>query len=219
MTTPASDFTFRETMSGPLALHETDPLTGATQGHPTPFTFHATIRIDDMEAFIRDPQHEAHLAAHVSYPPFGDNLPVKRGRFNLFKSGDSPDTRLMTYGMAFEHQGREYYLAGTKTIHDDPGSDLWHDTTRLYCRLHEGPDERGPTVGAGVLKLGLRELLKLVSSMRSSREGPAGLQAVMNFGQFFLGALWEVYLPLARRADAAASQPLSPSGKETGAPL
>lgn len=198
MITPSSSLTFRETMSGPLALQEADPLVGAKKGRHTPFTFHATIRIDDMEAFIRDPQHEAHLAAHISYPPFGDNLPVKRGRFNLFKSGDNPGIRLMTYGMAFEHQGREYYLAGTKTIHDDPGSDLWHDTTRLYCQLHEGPDERGPTVGAGVLKLGLGELLKLVSSMHSSREGAAGLQAVMHFGRFFLGALWEIYLPLAR---------------------
>ena len=83
---------------------------------------------------------------------------MKHGSFNLFKAGDDPNTRLMTYGMTFEHAGREYYLSGTKTIRDDKGPDLWRDTTRLYCRLHEGPDERGPVVGAGVLKLGLGEL-------------------------------------------------------------
>lgn len=210
MNAPAPDLTFRETMSGPLALGETDPSTGSGKGRHTPFTFHATISVDDMEAFIRDPQHAARLVAHVSYPPFGDDIPVKRGSFNLFKAGDQPDTRLMTYGMAFEHQGRDYYLEGTKTIHDDKGPDLWRDTTRLFCRLHEGSDERGPVVGAGVLKLGLADLLKLVSSMRSAREGLEGSHSVMRFGQFFLGTLWDVYAPMARDPDAVERESISP---------
>jgi predicted acylesterase/phospholipase RssA len=210
MNAPAPDLTFRETMSGPLALGETDPTAGAGKGRHTPFTFHATISVDDMEAFIRDPAHAARLVAHVSYPPFGDDIPVKRGSFNLFKSGDDPNTRLMTYGMTFEHQGRDYYLEGTKTIRDDRGPDLWRDTTRLYCRLHEGADERGPVVGAGVLKLGLGDLLKLVSSMRSAREGLDGSQAVMRFGQFFLGTLWDVYAPMAREPEAAEREAVSP---------
>lgn len=210
MTAPAPELTFRETMSGPLTLGESDPLAGAGKGRHTPFTFHATISVDDMEAFIRDPQHAARLVAHISYPPFGDFIPVKRGSFNLFKAGDDPNTRLMTYGMAFEHQGRDYYLSGTKTIRDEKGPDLWHDTTRLYCRLHEGPDERGPVVGAGVLKLGLGELLKLVSSMRSAREGAAGLKAVGHFGQFFLGTLWDIYAPVARERAAEDSGAVPP---------
>lgn len=210
MNAPAPDLTFRETMSGPLSLHETDPATGAGKGRHTPFTFHATISVDDMEAFIRDPQHAARLVAHVSYPPFGEDLPVKRGSFNLFKSGDDPNTRLMTYGMAFEHQGREYYLSGTKTIRDDKGPDLWRDTTRLYVRLHEGPDERGPVVGAGVLKLGMGDVLKLVSSMRSARPGLEGAQAVMRFGRFFLGTLWDVYAPMAREPEAVEREAISP---------
>jgi predicted patatin/cPLA2 family phospholipase len=205
MNAPAPDLTFRETMSGPLTLGESDPLAGAGKGRHTPLTFHATISVDDMEAFIRDPEHAARLVAHISYPPLGDYLPVKRGSFNLFKAGDAPHTRLMTYGMAFEHAGREYYLSGTKTIRDDKGPDLWRDTTRLYCRLHEGSDERGPVVGAGVLKLGVRDLLRLVSSMRSAREGVAGAQAVAHFGRFFLGTLWDVYAPLARERAAEES--------------
>jgi predicted acylesterase/phospholipase RssA len=198
MNAPAPDLTFRETMSGPLTLGESDPLAGAGKGRHTPLTFHATISVDDMEGFIQDPQHAARLVAHISYAPLGDYMPVKRGSFNLFKAGDDPNTRLMTYGMAFEHQGREYYLSGTKTIRDDKGPDLWRDTTRLYCRLHEGPDERGAVIGAGVLKLGLGDVLRLLSSMRSSREGLAGVQAVARFGRYFMGTLWDVYAPLAR---------------------
>ncbi|MDC0709961.1 patatin-like phospholipase family protein [Stigmatella sp. ncwal1] len=202
--------TFRETMSGALALGETEPLAGAGKGRSTPFTFHATISVDDMEAFVRDPEHSALLVAHISYPPFGNDIPVKQGSFNLFKAGDDPKTRLMTYGMAFEHQGREYYLAGTKTIRDDRGADLWRDTTRLYCRLHEGSDERGAVVGAGVLKLTLGQLLKLVSSMRSSLEGNEGREAVLRFGQFFLGTLWDVYAPMAQKTETLAGEARAP---------
>ena len=194
----APDLTFRETLSGPLTLGESDPLAGAGRGRHTPLTFHATISVDDVEAFIRDPAHAARLVAHLSYAPIGDYLPVKRGSFNLFQAGDALDTRLMTYGMAFEHLGREYYLSGTKTIHDGKGADLWRDTTRLYCRLHEGSSEQSPVIGAGVLRLGLGDLLRVVSSMRSAREGMAGIQAVARFGRYFLGTLWDIYAPLAR---------------------
>ncbi|WP_164017482.1 patatin-like phospholipase family protein [Pyxidicoccus trucidator] len=199
MTEPAPDLTFRETMSGPLSMGVTDPVAGAHQGRETPFTMHCTISVDDMDAFVRDDSHAARLVAHVSYPPFGEDLPVRQGSFNLFRAGDDPNTRIMSYGLRFEANGKEYYLEGTKTIHDDRGPDLWRDTTRLYSQLHEGPDARGPVVGSGVLKLGVGQLLKLIASMRSAREGIEGVRAVGRFGKFFLGTLWDLYAPRARK--------------------
>jgi hypothetical protein len=213
MSQTAADLIFREKMSGPMTLGETDPRAGAGKGRQTPFTFHATIRVDDMDAFVRDPQHAAQLEARISFAPLGEDLSVTRGTFNLFMAGDAPDTRLMVYGMPFEVGGRSYYLQGTKTIHDDRGFDLWHDTTRLYCHLHEGSDERGPVVAAGVLKLGMGDVLNIVRSMQSERrEGLAEVEAIAKFGRFFLGSLWEVYAPLAREADApsGAGLPSSP---------
>ncbi|MCY1019437.1 patatin-like phospholipase family protein [Pyxidicoccus sp. MSG2] len=212
MTEPAPDLTFRETMSGPLALGVTDPVAGAHQGKDSAFTMHCTISVDDMDAFISDATHAARLVAHVSYPPFGEDLPVRQGYFNLFRSGDDPNTRLMTYGLRFDANGKEYYLEGTKTIHDDRGPDLWKDTTRLYSQLHEGPDARGPVVGAGVLKLGVGQLLKLISSMRSAREGTEGLRAVGRFGRLFLGTLWDLYAPRARKEEPERA----PEGAERG---
>lgn len=206
MTQPAYDLCFRETMSGPLALGETEPLAGAGKGRHTPFTFHATILVDDMDAFVREPQHAARLEARVTYAPLGEDLPVKQGRFNLFKAGDAPDIRLMMYGMTFEARGREYHLEGTKTIRDDKGPDLWRDTTRLYCLLHEGPDARGEVIGAGVLKLGVRDVINIVRSMRSERpDAPGKAEAIARFGQFFLGTLWDTYAPLARERAGARS--------------
>ncbi|RKH46454.1 hypothetical protein [Corallococcus sicarius] len=198
MTRPAPDLTFRETMSGPLALGSTNPEAGAHEGRSTPFTMHCTITIDDMDDFVRDASHAARLVAHVQYPPLGDDLPVRDGSFNLFKSTDDPGTKIMSYGLRFQAHDQDYYLEGTKTLHDDAGPDLWRDTTRLYCQLHEGTDARGRVVGAGILVLGMRELLRLVTSMRSSREGTEGLEQVARFGKLFLGALWDLYAPRAR---------------------
>ncbi|RYZ38925.1 MAG: patatin-like phospholipase family protein [Myxococcaceae bacterium] len=198
MTESAPELTFRETMSGPLALGATDPEAGAHDGRSTLFTMHCTISIDDMDAFIRDASHAARLVAHIQYPPLGDDLPVREGSFNLFRPTDDPQTQIMSYGLNFRAHGREYYLEGTKTLHDDAGPDLWRDTTRLYCHLHEGTDARGPVVGSGILVLGLRELLQLVTSMRSSREGVEGLQIISRFGKLFMGALWDLYSLRAR---------------------
>jgi hypothetical protein len=186
---------FRETMSGGLSLGITDPRQGAAQGRRTPFTFHATILVDDVDAFIARPDHPARLLARVSYSPLGQELIVERGRFNLFRPGDAPGIRLMTYGLPFVSGARAYYLSGTKTVHDDHGWDLWRDTTRLSCQLHAGEDERGPVVGAGVLSLGLQDVLALVASMGSCLPEPAALQARLRFGEFFLGSLWRLYAP------------------------
>jgi predicted acylesterase/phospholipase RssA len=201
MTEPAHDLSFRETMSGPLAMGTTDPEAGASDGRSTPFTMHCTITIDDMDAFVADPSHAARLVAHVQYKPLGLDLPVREGSFNLFRATDDPRTKIMTYGLRFQAHGQDYYLDGTKTLRDDPGPDLWRDTTRLYAQLHAGPDARGPVVGAGVLVLSMRDLLQLVSSMRSSRGGTAGLRAVAEFGHLFLGALWDLYAPAAPPED------------------
>ncbi|OJH39033.1 hypothetical protein BON30_21365 [Cystobacter ferrugineus] len=186
---------FRETMSGGLSLGTTDPRQGAAQGRRTPFTFHATILVDDVDAFLDHPEHTARLLARAAYSPFGQELYVERGRFNLFRPGDAPRTRLMTYGLPFVSGGRAYYLSGTKTVHDHAGWDMWRDTTRLACQLHEGEDERGPVVGAGVLSLGLRDVLALIASMGSCLPEPEGLQARLRFGEFFLGSLWQLYAP------------------------
>ncbi|ATB38710.1 patatin [Cystobacter fuscus] len=208
----APELFFRETMSGGLSLGATNPRQGAARGRRTPFTFHATILVDDVEAFIEKPEHSARLLAHASYSPLGQELLVKRGRFNLFRPGDAPGIRLMTYGLPFVSGERAYYLSGTKTVHDDHGWDLWRDTTRLSCQLHEGEDERGRIVGAGVLSLGLRDVLALVASMGSRLPEPMGLQARLRFGEFFLGSLWRLYAPkvLALWNEGAPSTPPPP---------
>ncbi|MFP2929187.1 patatin-like phospholipase family protein [Pyxidicoccus sp. 3LG] len=201
-TEPAADLTFRESLTGLLTLGATDPMAGALHPNAEPFTVHLTVTVDDMEDFVSDIRHSARLVASVSYAPFGTDLSVRQGSFNLFRSTDDPRTRLVTYGLRFAQSGHEYYLEGTRAIRPGEGRQLWKDTTRLYCQLHDGRDARGPVVGAGVLTMGLGQLRELISSMHPARRGAAGLASMARFGKLLLGPLWERHTPLAREGMA-----------------
>jgi hypothetical protein len=197
MDTPSLGLRFRETMGGAFALGATDPEAGVEQGQRAGHTLalHATISIEDIDRFVDDPDHTGRLDAHVDFTPFGEGILGHRGVFNLFAPSDAPDTKWMVYEVAFRHDGTDYYLAGKKHVRDDPGFDLWNDTTTLRARLHEGLDASGPVVGAGVLRLGVDDLVRLVSTIRATNADSLAekTRAIGAFGRFFMGELWTQY--------------------------
>jgi cholesterol oxidase len=197
MSDPKLGITFRETMSGGFALGETDPQLGATKGKTanTPLIMHASITINDLDLFIADPDHTGSIVGQISFAPLGENIPAQQGIFNLFSPTEQPTLKLMIYELTFEHGGQDYYLAGKKEVRDDPGFDLWKDTTTLYTQLHQGRDKISPVIGAGILTLGVDELAKLVSTLHATNAESVieQGQALFKFGQFFLGQLWDTY--------------------------
>jgi predicted patatin/cPLA2 family phospholipase len=197
MTAMRPGLTFDETMSGAFALGEDDPERGHMVGQQkdTELALHASVYIDDVERFADDPDHEGQLTGSVEFDPLGGEVHGTHGVFKLFSPGDEPDLKLMVYELAFEHDDQPYYLAGKKEVRDDPGFDLWSDTTTLYTRLHEGRDASGPVVGAGILRLGVRDLAGLVSTMRVPNADSASekAKALSTFGRLFLGELWDSY--------------------------
>jgi hypothetical protein len=184
-----SGLTFHETMSGPVALGATDPEAGAASPDAANLAIHCEITIDDIDRFVDDPEHTGSIAGAVDYALFGDGIPVTEGIFNLFSPG-GPGEKIMEYRLGFAHDGTAYYLVGKKHVHDDPGFDVWKDTTTLLSVLHEGSDESGPVAGAGVLSLGVAALARMVSTMRPHG---GGLEPMVKFGRVFLGSLWEAY--------------------------
>jgi hypothetical protein len=184
-----SGLTFKETMSGPVALGASDPEVGAADPSAAKLAVHCEIAIDDVDRFVDDRDHTGSITGSVEYEPFGGTLPVTSGIFNLFPPG-GPNERLMQYRLAFEHDGKPYFLDGRKHVHDDPGFDVWKDTTTLYTVLHEGSDESGTVIGAGILGLGVEALTRMMSTMRSTGNG---LEPLVKFGKVFLGSLWETY--------------------------
>jgi cholesterol oxidase len=186
---------FSETMSGGFALGVVDPDEGKLAA--TRMALHAEITVRDVNRFIADPDHVGEMVARLDFEPLGLGIPARRAVFNLFSPSERPDLKLMVYELAFVALGKDYYLAGRKEIRNDPGVDLWTDTTTLRVLLHEGRDSAGPVVGAGVLSLGVPELMRMTGSMRvrNARSAAEAAAAVGAFGRFFLGALWDSYAP------------------------
>ena len=187
--------TFREELSGNFSLGEQDPAKGATNGASTKLTFHISVHIHDISAFIADPAHSADLYAHFTFAPWGENIPAERGVFNLFYRAEEPNTKLAVYEFGFEHGGRQYFLVGRKEIHGHPGIDLWKESTTLYVQLHDGTGKSDPIAGAGILHNSVTGIAELVSSMHitHAESESARIGALADFGRFFLGELWGKY--------------------------
>lgn len=197
--------TFRETMTGAFSLNATSAEEGASLGRMkgTELSIHGAINIRDLDEFMQDPEHSGELLGNIDFPPFAMGIPAYSGKFNLFSPSDDPLLKLMIYELGFTHKGQDYYLAGQKRVKDDPGFDLWSDTTTLYTTLHKGSDSQAPIVGAGILSLGIKDLLKLVTTMNVSNaaNNKDKLHAYSRFGRFFMGELWETYASFAGKED------------------
>jgi len=194
MTDSAPGLGFRETMSGPFTLGVTDPKIGASTPDAPTLAMHAAVYIPDLAHFLQDPAHPGGLSGTIDFAPLGMGIQAHHGVFKLFSPTEAPDTNYMLYELAFEQGGQAYYLAGHKVVRQDPGFDLWTDTTTLYTQLHKGPDDQGEVIGAGVLSLGALDLIKLLGTVEVPNASAAQrLEALASFGKFFLGELWETY--------------------------
>ncbi|WP_211223921.1 hypothetical protein [Pseudonocardia asaccharolytica] len=195
-------------MAGPFAMGVTDPHEGARVGRRTAWrlTLHATVTIDDVAAFVAAPQHPGRLAGEIELPGIARRLPFRDGLFQLFAPSGEPDLTLFRYEAPFVLHSRPHYLAGRKNVRDDPGLDLWPDTTSLEVRLHNGPDASGEIVGAGILRLGVTDLARLLRSMRVLHPpSPVqGAAALAGFAGLFARNLFDSYALRPRaRADRA----------------
>lgn len=188
---------FRETMAGAFALGAATPEDGVAAGEAagTRLAMHAVVDIADLDGFIADPRHRGGLTGTIDFPPLGTAISAGSGNFNLFSPTDDPAMKHMVYELAFEHDGSHRYLAGHKNVRDDPGFDMIADTTTLFITLHEGGDKDGSVIGAGILKLDMFDLARLVSTITVTGTDDAGemAAAVARFGRFFLGELWDTY--------------------------
>jgi cholesterol oxidase len=192
---------FTERMSGFVSTkvgddYEKGAKAAETAGEALDFVL--TIHTSDMESFVSHAEHEARMAGTVSAPGLSPRpLAVSEGRFNLFtEDPDQVATRIMRYRMRLStEEGREYWFHGFKKIHDDRGFDLWSDTTTLYVTLHDGPDEKSPAIGKGILRIAPADFMRQLTTMRatdppSDREA---LEAKVKFGRFFAGSLFDTY--------------------------
>jgi len=210
MTTPTkapTELEFTEEMKGYVTFGEQDFHAGFAEGKKakTFLMVHLTIVMDDAERFVADPSHQARATGWVECEAIGGRLPLKQGTFNLFVSEEDKTRSQMRYRLFFsDGVGDPRTLTGFKDVRDDPGFDVWADTSTLYTRLYAGhveaDEEDGAEVTAsGILSIYLLDFMQQMTTFRT--RGPSvgdRAKALTNFNRLFLGKLFNLYGPLAR---------------------
>lgn len=193
---------FTEEMKGYVTMGETDYEAGFRKGklEGTKFMFHLTIKVDGVNRFVTNPAHEAAAVGYVNSDILGGKLPVEKGVFNLFVHSDDPTQKKMLYRLFFrDSQGNPLTMSGYKDIKDDPGFDVWSDTTTLYTTIYRGhleaeQESSGEILAAGIIHILLLDFLHQLTTFKV--DGPTisdKAAAFARFGKLFMGSLWDVY--------------------------
>ena len=198
---PGLGVQFTERMSGYFSTGQADDyLSAARLGRDEDSTleFVLTISTDDLERAMSDPEHEYRMAGSVVAPALSaEALTVTEGTFNLFTTDpEQVETTNMRYRMRLtDTSGRVFYFEGFKVVRDDPGADVWADTTTLYVTVREGADASGPVAGKGILRISPDDFARQLTTMRvtNARGVKERLLATARFGRHFAGSLFDTY--------------------------
>lgn len=193
---------FTETMRGFFSRNtaNNDYQKGFNEGRASgeSFAFTLTIRSDDVDDIISNPQHEARMVGTVTAPGLsGKPLAVNEGVFNLFTNDpDTVDTKLMKYRMLLSsEEGKKYYFKGFKFVHHEKGLDEWPETSTLYITIYEGENDKGKIFGQGILHILMEDFktqMKTIKAVNASSVKEA-IAAELKFGKYFSKSLIEVY--------------------------
>lgn len=174
------------TAERPAGLSFTEDMHGVLKStipgvQPKKVTFRVTIDTKDVKAMLSDPEHTANITGKVNI--FGEQCEITHGEFDLFAVNKDTGIVEMRYRLKLATaDGTPYYLEGTKYVHDDPGFDLWSDTTTLFTTVKKG-DENGPILLAGKLRLNAFDLAKQLTTFRA--DGDTFMNKLKAFERFF----------------------------------
>jgi cholesterol oxidase len=174
----------------------------------TELHFLITLRSADLDAMLDDdPDHGATIVGTVTCRSLSAQpLTITNGTFTWFGRNQldpaSKADKEMRYAMTLHsEEGKTFRLEGLKVIHDDPGFDLWSDTTRLFVTVKDGESADSPVLGKGILHMTPDSLVRSLTTFRvSGPHGPtARLAALSRFGWFFSGNLFTLFGGLAKK--------------------
>jgi cholesterol oxidase len=128
--------------------------------------FRLNVVYDDVAAVVRSPATPAQVFGTVALPLEGeDTFDVLSGEFRLLQTDEhAVEQSHMSYVLTVQGRAgaRVLRIEGSKTIHNNPGFDLWRDTTDLPFRVLDGDD----VVATGIVHIGPVGLLRMLSTMR-----------------------------------------------------
>ncbi|MFW2544950.1 GMC oxidoreductase [Primorskyibacter sp. 2E107] len=188
----------------PIGLRFTEKMAGqmTPAGSTTPVDCHfvATITMPNAQAFFADRDAAAEMTATLVAPWVSERaMAAVDGRFRLFsRHPEVPGARAMEYSMPLvTGDGRAVLFVGRKTLRDDPGFDVWADTTTLSCRIIDGHDPGGAVLATGTLGIAIPDFIRQLSTMEvlHAPSVAARLKTMGGFARLFGGHLVAAYGP------------------------
>ncbi|HVU30298.1 MAG TPA: alpha/beta fold hydrolase [Sphingomicrobium sp.] len=175
----------------------TGKATAAVGGAQSEASFVVTIVAADLDALVKTREHEAGVVGTVSIPALSSEpMTIEDGRWNLFVDDTAKaDTKLMVYELPIvASDGSRYHFSGRKTVHNDRGFDLWHDTTTLTASVHQG-DRNGATLFTAELHIRPADFIHQLGTMTitGAPDLESRAMALARFGEFFGGALFTTF--------------------------
>jgi len=144
--------TLDESLTGWIGIGQSDPVQGRVHGEAqgTRLTMHARLVVQQLRAFLEQPDHAAQLEGTIDLSSVGQAMVMQDGVFNVFVVNPRTGARQMVYEARFsDSSGKRYFLRGVKHLSDDPGFDVLEDMTTLFTMIYEGDDDQGAVFGAG----------------------------------------------------------------------
>jgi len=195
---------FTEQMKGYVAFGISDYEQGFREGRSkeSSLSVQVTILVDDVDRFVIEPNHEARAEGHVDCDGLGGRRPIESGRFNLFVDTTVEGRKQMRYHLlSSDALGHPVTLHGFKIIEDQPGIDIWRDTTELFVRIvaghqdQDGNEDAGsPPIASGIIAIHLIDFLQQLTTFRVGGQTLAARKRALDrFGRFWLGTVWDVY--------------------------
>ncbi|MBX7500620.1 GMC family oxidoreductase N-terminal domain-containing protein [Qipengyuania sp. YG27] len=138
---------------------------GRTEGSACSFLL--TVTTDNLHRMIEEKEHRSRITGTVSLSAISpDPLPVREGTFRLLVADpNKAESWKMLYDMVLEGPEGPIHFHGFKTLEQRGKSDPWTDLTTLFVTLRHGEDERGELIGRGVLKLGIDEFMRQLTTI------------------------------------------------------
>jgi hypothetical protein len=189
----AAGVTFDERMGGFLAACAETPegrddyrlAYRQARGEGNECHFEATMLMDDIGAYVRDPNHRARMSGTFHWGPVGE-AQMRDGEFQLYVKNPETGVREMRYRFAFDGpDGEPLTFVGVKWMKPKARINTWAPSTTLYSRIERAD---GETAWCGILTIGVKETLKLFRSVRpvGAANRAEGRRAVRAFNAFFM---------------------------------
>ncbi|QUL36879.1 GMC family oxidoreductase N-terminal domain-containing protein [Erythrobacter sp. JK5] len=134
-------------------------------------SFKLTVTTDNLHRMIEEPEHRSRITGEVLLTAIApDPMPVREGTFRLLVANpEKAESWKMLYDMVLEGPKGPIHFHGFKTLEErgqgSAKSDPWTDLTTLFVTLRHGEDATGKLIGRGVLKLGIDEFMRQLTTI------------------------------------------------------